>query len=61
MEQVVTGCEDCPFRIWESDYEEHSCIHPSRENEVINFVRVSEGSPTWCPLKEEPITISINT
>lgn len=61
MEHIVTGCSDCCFCKYASDYEEHECCHPEREDKPINFVYVdmSPGTcPIWCPLIEEPITIS---
>lgn len=56
----VTGCGYCPFRNRGNGYE--SCNHPFLYNQTdlledkdvdINI------SPSWCPLKTSPITISL--
>jgi len=60
MEHIVTGCADCAFCRWDSSYDAYVCYHPKREDEVNNFLSDMSpgGVPVWCPLVEEPITIT---
>ena len=68
MEHIVTGCSDCPFEYNRLDgFSDSECRHPkihSKElTELIDGVTHTfeeDGeSPDWCPIKKEPITISI--
>ena len=60
MEHIVTGCKDCPYQ-----YDWQGCYAPSElhkilegdDEAVIDFI--NGGSPSWCPLKKELITIKI--
>jgi hypothetical protein len=53
-EKIVTGCVDCPFANW--DYE--VCNHPYKTRR-IDLDTITTAYPVDCPLKTEPITISI--
>lgn len=80
MEQVVTGCKDCPmFDDGHRHEYELICNHPNAPNqfhiplepekEVFRIEMDDSGydmsyiewvvTPDWCPLKKEPITITI--
>lgn len=67
MEHKVTGCNDCCFE-YADDLGEVFCKHP--ETLKLNVIgkllytlfndKDEDGvNPDWCPLKKEPITISI--
>lgn len=59
----VAGCDDCPFA--KSDkYGDYYCGHPSSEDEsYIEFsypeIDTILVTPSWCPLKQSPITIKL--
>lgn len=57
MEQIVTGCGNCPFQHTEGDW----CRYPNVDLPEIGweFWGNEENTPYWCPLKKEPLTISI--
>lgn len=66
MEQIVTGCSDCPMFIKEEDdrYGDMTyCQHPKHESKTVNDIDLRKDrtpiTPDWCTLKKEPITISI--
>lgn len=59
MEHIVTGCEDCPYQ-----YDWTACRYPKKisqetidksDDDIIDFI--NGGSPSWCQLNTEPITI----
>ncbi len=55
----VTGCKDCPF---DRFYFINVCSHPEHEEpkEVATKIYANGITPSWCPLKKEPITIEID-
>ena len=59
MENLVTGCSDCPFRITDlMGY--YECNHPSGKKVIIKKENKPDGefvTPNDCPLNSEPITI----
>lgn len=58
MEQIVTGCKDCPFGSY--GFDEFFCHHPSVEDSGAHPIKKHDEdkyTPRWCPLKKEPITI----
>ena len=71
MEQIVTGCTDCPFRGEvehdlfddEGDFDgtriQYYCRHPKRY--LVDLLDLGDGviTPSDCPLYKEPITISL--
>ncbi len=72
MEHIVTGCTDCPMYNDGQRYEfAHYCKHPESPQKVNYFIaepkikvdyiegRPIVTTPDFCPLKKEPITISI--
>jgi len=57
MNVKVTGCNDCPFI-----YDWMICKNPTPIDESIEITEdlidfLDGGSPNWCPLNKEPITI----
>lgn len=50
----VTGCKDCPF----FDKQETDCNIASNDN-VIDCLRNYPNAPNNCPLKTEPITVTL--
>lgn len=57
MEQIVTGCGNCPFASSEHNW----CNHPSLERTESfdwEFYGNDESSPEWCPLKKEDVIVS---
>lgn len=58
MNQIVTGCSDCPFN---HEHESHHwCKHEkSPYDSDINPYRVNV--PDWCPLKLEPLTLTFKS
>jgi len=63
MEQVVTGCVDCPFVEYNRyDTGNNYCIHPSlrRSGKILKKDKEYKPiTPKFCPLKQEPITIKL--
>jgi len=63
MEHKVKGCSDCNFNIRREEYIYSYCGHPAHPNN--NGIPDDEDklfepiTPDWCPLKKQPITISI--
>lgn len=62
MEQIVTGCKDCPFHII-TEYYDAFCHHPESGKGGGVHMGKSLGdyenkTPDWCPLNKEPITIT---
>lgn len=62
MERQVMGCNDCPMfseQEWDG-----VCGHPYFDKN-IQYISYDDSdlrkglSPEWCPLKKEPITITI--
>lgn len=67
MEQIVTGCKDCPM--FNLEYDDRfgastSCNHPNHESLTVEDIDLTEKNipitPDWCPLNKEPITIIKN-
>lgn len=59
MEMKVNGCNDCPLHFYDIDYSmEHLCVHPDLEQLQIKDKEM-DSYPEWCPLKKEPLTISL--
>ena len=59
MKHEVTGCSDCPLLY---DWIDCKGIDSDKQNDVTENVGDfidKFGSPYWCPLKKEPITIKI--
>lgn len=62
MTQDVTGCGGCPFSYM--GYHYWGCSHHSAPEDNIITDQVAsndagEPPPEWCPLRIEPITISL--
>lgn len=61
----VTGCKDCPFSEANDMNSNYSCSVIKRIDFVVyNEIHPHEETwqpitPSWCPLKKEPITIEI--
>ena len=53
----VTGCKDCPFHT--DCFVFGRCEAKDRKTITYNFDD-RPITPTWCPLKKEPITIEID-
>jgi hypothetical protein len=58
MNKEVKGCADCPF-LYKADPRHFTCTHPDAPRLVIDAKNGIPITPGWCPLKKEPITISI--
>ncbi len=61
---LVKGCQDCPFRAALGyDNEIEICNIGTDNGGLNNVIAISpepiEGSPNWCPLKQEAITIKL--
>ena len=59
MDKIVSGCGDCPFAGFVSKGETWRCLHPTSHCRSIAEIEEELITPDWCPLKKEPITISI--
>ena len=66
MKHLVTGCIDCPmYELHHDDRwgEESNCNHPLHKKTTVEDVLLVNDhpvTPTWCPLKSEPITIQMS-
>ena len=61
MEQIVTGCTDCP--LCSSQEFHYFCLHPKYEDKYFELDTVDLDTPITpddCPLNKEPITITKN-
>ncbi len=63
MNTVVKGCADCPMCHTDSEWPT-ICRHPlAVDCEDIKYSYTQKeygfGSPDWCPLKKETITIEL--
>lgn len=66
MEQIVTGCKDCPLNSNDREYGD-ACQHPSVWKGEVKERALPEDNnngyetitPFWCPLKKESITITM--
>jgi len=59
MEKLeVTGCGDCPFAAFAGESIRWQCFHPGKVDFIAN-IDEELITPSWCPLKQSPITISI--
>jgi hypothetical protein len=66
MEQVVTGCKDCPMYSVDDSNDSlivyNYCHHRSHATVTVQDIDLDKESnpitPDWCPLKREPITIT---
>lgn len=70
MEQIVTGCKDCPYRDevehdvldedmdWDTEIQ-YYCKHP--QGYLVDLVDLGDGviTPSDCPLLKESTTISL--
>lgn len=61
--KIVTGCNDCPFA---SVYGNDSMCNIEANNITGNYTKIEmyNGNiitPTWCPLKTQPITVMYET
>ena len=57
---IFGGCGSCSF-CHLSAYEDEYCKHPTlpAAHEGIDLDSSIEGSPTWCPLRERSIEVSL--
>lgn len=65
MQQMITGCNDCPLKrdTINSIYERATCTHTEAPRLLIGTKEGPFGSiklitPDWCPIKKEPLTIT---
>lgn len=59
MDNIVNGCSDCPLCAFASESVMWRCFHPTAGGESIAYMDDELTTPEWCPLKTEPITISL--
>lgn len=58
--KIITGCNDCPFCVRDTEQAEHYCILKS-ESELESFSFNEPITPQWCPLKTQPIIVTYET
>lgn len=62
MEHLVHNCRECPLKNYILPYKEEElitvCSFAKCDEDIGNYIK-DKSSPTWCPLKKEPITIKI--
>lgn len=58
MNIEVTGCRDCPFKELDSNLY-YSCNFPNEETYLKEDAKGFPITPDTCPLKKEPLTLSI--
>jgi hypothetical protein len=63
MKIVVEGCQVCPFYLYGDGAGgafDDCCITDEVNNSVSAYAgRGISGSPSWCPLREESVEVSL--
>ena len=64
MNKEVTGCLDCPLSNMPDMHPGYRCVLKlkNKNGKWLYIEEAEDGmpiTPNWCPLKKEPITISI--
>lgn len=60
--KIVSGCNDCPFIYYDINKQGNMfwphCGEKETDNELQTASLDMVLTPTWCPLKTQPITVT---